>query len=214
MTRITQVLVAVAIAGIAFIAGRAGSATESAAYGEPPQHKQDAPKKPESSQKQQEVVAQTEAGEAHKPLAALVGDWDAEVKVWYASGKPPMSFKETVKRESLFDDRFVMERVDSAGAVGPYHGLSVLGYNIYEKRYEIFFIDNGGTAMNLWTGTFDEAKKTFSFAGNELDLGGRKVMFRTTIDCSKPDTQIKEGFKPGRDGKEFKTFEVKLTRKK
>jgi hypothetical protein len=78
----------------------------------------------------------------------------------------------------------------------------------------MFFIDNGGTAMNMWTGTFDADSKTFTFTGNEIDMGGKKVKFRTCIDCSNKDTQIKTGFKPGKDGKEFKSFEITLTRKK
>src|SRR5262249_33623629 len=68
--------------------------------------------------------------------------------------------------------------------------------------------------MNMWTGTFDAATKTFTFTGNEMDMSGKKVKFRTTIDCSNKDTQVKTGFKPGRDGKEFKAFEFTLTRKK
>src|SRR5262249_5565436 len=137
-----------------------------AAFGGQPQ--KDAPRKPAKASKQQKAGTTGEPGEAHKNLELLVGDWESEVKIWFAQGKPPMSFKESVTREPLFDKRFVMERVEATSDMGPYHGLSIVGYNNAEKRYEMFFIDNGGTAMNMWTGTFDAAKKEFTFTGTEM----------------------------------------------
>jgi hypothetical protein len=212
MTKTSQALIVLAIAGAGFIAGRAGSGAVPAAFGEPPRDKKEAPQKPARKPKQQEKMAGP--GEAHKPLELLLGDWDGEVKMWFAPGRPPMSFKETVKRESLYDKRYVMEHVEATSEKEPHHGMAVIGHNNVEKRYEMLFIDNGGTAMNLWTGTFDAEKKTFTFTGNEFDMSGKKVKFRTCIDCSNEDKQIKTGFKPGRDGKEFKAFEITLTRKK
>lgn len=214
MTKAAHALIVVAVAGAAFVAGRAGSLSAPAAYGEPPQHDQDATKKPDGSQKQKDMMALAEAGEAHKHLESLLGDWDGEVSVWFAPGKPPMKFKETIKREMLFDQRFIIEHVDAQSAMGPYHGLSILGYNNARKCYEIFFIDNGSTPMNLWTGSFDADKKLFTYTGNEVDTNGKKAAFRTTIDCSQADTQIKAGYKPGKDGKEYKAFEIKMSRKK
>lgn len=212
MTRTMQALTILNIAGIAFVAGRAGAGADPAVLGAQPPDKSEKPKKPAMSQK--EMMALAEPGEGHNQLNALLGDWEAEVKMWFAPGRPPITFKETVKRESLFENRFVIEHVEAASAMGPYHAMAVLGYNNSEKRYEMFFIDNGGTAMNMWTGTFDTDKKTFTFSGNEVDMSGKKVKFRTTIDCADKDKQIKTGFKPGKDGKEFKAFEITLTRTK
>src|SRR5262249_45768194 len=154
---ITHAFIVLAIAGAAFIAGRTGFVADPAALGAQQQDKKEATKK--SAMTQQQMMAQAAPGESHKPLELLQGEWDGEGKMWFAPARPPMTFKETVKRESLFDNRFVLERVDATSEMGPYGGLAVIGYNNREKRYEMFFIDNGGTAMNMWTGTFDAATK-------------------------------------------------------
>lgn len=214
MTRTTQALMTVAIAGAAFAAGRAGVGVAPAAMGAPPRVDNAAPKKPTMSSAQQKMMAMAEPGEAHKALELLPGDWEGEVKLWFAPGKPPMTMKETKKRESLFEKRFVMERMDAASAMGEFHALQIFGYNNSEKRYEAFYIDNGGTAMSMLTGTFDADTKTFTFSGNETDMTGKKVKTRATLDCSKKDKQILTGYKPGRDGKEFKAFEGTFTRVK
>lgn len=214
MAKIRQAVIVIAIAGAAFIAGRAGVGTAPSAFGAPPQGKKESPKKPATSQRQQAMMALASAGEAHKALEPLVGDWDGEVKVWFAPGRSPMTFKESVKRESIFGGRFVVEHVEATSATGLYQAMGILGYNNAAKRYETFFIDNGGTGMNLWTGTFDAGTTMFTFSGNEVDMNGKKVAFRTTIDCSSKDKQIKEGFKSGKGGKAYKAFEVTLRRKK
>lgn len=214
MTKTTQVLVVFAIAGAAYIAGRAGIGAAPAALGAPPHQENGAPKKPTMSSAQQKMMAMAEPGEAHKALELLPGDWEGEVKVWFAPGKPPMTMKETKKREPLFDKRFVMERMDAASAMGEFHALEIFGYNNSEKRYEAFYIDNGGTAMSTLTGSFDADTKTFTFSGNETDMSGKKVKTKATLDCSNKDKQILTGYKPGRDGKEFKAFEGTFTRKK
>lgn len=214
MKRISQTILVLTIAGISFIAGRAGWGVGSTALAAPPQKGKDAPKKSSTSQKQQQMMAMGEPGEAHKHLELLLGEWEGEMKIWFAPGRPPMTFKASKKRESLFDGRFVIEHVEAPSDMGPFRALQIFGYNNFEKRYEAFYIDNGGTAMATMPGSFDEATTTFTFTGKETDMSGQKVKTRNTVDCSKKDVQIMTGYKPGRDGKEFKSFEVTLTRKK
>lgn len=215
MIRISQTVIVFIIAGAAYIAGRAGLGAEPAALGaKQEQNETDAPKSPAMTPKQQEMMSLGEPGEAHKPLELLLGDWEGEVELWFTPGKPPMTFKGSKKRESLFGKRFVMEHVDANSDMGPFHGLAIMGYNNLEKRYEAFWIDDGGTQMTTTVGTYDAATKTFIFTGDEVDMSGKKVTHRMTINCSNADKQIIEGFKPGRDGKEFKTYEGTFTRKK
>jgi hypothetical protein len=214
MAKTTQALIVLVIASAAFIAGRAGVGADPAALGAMQPGRTEAPQKPAKPSNQQEMMALAQPGEPHKHLELLLGNWEGELKVWFAPGRAPMTFKASKQRESLFGKRFVIEHVEMSSDMGPIHALGIMGYNNAEKRYESFYIDDGGTAMIMSTGTFDTATKTFTFTGDENDMTGKKVQRRMTLDCSNKDQQIMAGFKPGRDGQEFKSYECTYTRKK
>src|SRR5262245_17232969 len=99
MAQTTNAFIVLAIAGVAFIEGPTGFVEDPATVGGPPEDKKESNK---PAMTQQQMMAQAAAGEAHKPLELLVGDWDGEVKMWFAPSRPPMTFNESVKRESIF----------------------------------------------------------------------------------------------------------------
>src|SRR5262249_30878788 len=138
-------LIVLAMAGAALVAGRAGWGADPAGNADE-QESKESPKAPAT--KPPGSMAPAQGDQARRRVELLVGDWDGEVKLWFAPDNPPVTFRESVKREPLFDNRFVIEHVEATSEMGPYHGLSVIGFDNAEKRYEMFFIDNGSTAMN------------------------------------------------------------------
>ena len=65
------------------------------------------------------------------------------------------------------------------------------------------------------TGSYDAAKKAFTFNGDCFDpmQGGKKKHTRIVTTITAPDKHIAEFFEPGMDGKEFKSMEIAYTRK-
>ena len=63
-------------------------------------------------------------------------------------------------------------------------------------------------------GKYDEKTKTIHFAGNNYDpMLGKMVKMRETFKVIDDNNQYMEMFTTGADGKEFKTMEIKFTRK-
>ena len=88
--------------------------------------------------KMAEMMKKAEAagapGAAHKALEPLVGEWNAEVKIWMAPGAPPDVTRATAKSTWEMKGRFVREEFRGEFMGKPFHGLSFTGYdNIKQK---------------------------------------------------------------------------------
>jgi hypothetical protein len=156
-------------------------------------------------------------GPEHRVLDVLVGDWQGSVTMWMAPGTEPDHNTGTIHREWVLDGHFVHEKVDG-GAMGPggpmFKGMGVTGYNSATKQYEAGWVDNTSTAIVKSTGSYDAAKKTFTYSGERPDGMGHTVKFRDVLDCSSPDREVMASYSTGADGKEFKSFEGTFDRAK
>lgn len=155
-------------------------------------------------------------GEAHKMLAKGAGTWDADVTMWMTNGEPPMQSKSTSVTTMLFGGLYQQSKHHGNMMGMPFEGMSITGYDNVKKEYTSTWIDNMGTGIFVATGNWDEATKSLNLSGtmknpvNGLDCTVREV-FRFPDD----NTQILEFYGPDRKtGKEFKSMEIKYTRKK
>jgi hypothetical protein len=65
------------------------------------------------------------------------------------------------------------------------------------------------------TGPWDASTKTISLTGKMVDpMSGKEVTVRETLKVIDDNTQVMEIFAAGPDGKEYKSMEIKMTRKK
>src|SRR5688572_10491707 len=78
--------------------------------------------------KMEEMMKKAEAagapGAAHKALEPLVGEWNAEVKMWMAPDAPPTINKANAKSTWAMKGRFVREEFNGEFMGKPFHGLS------------------------------------------------------------------------------------------
>ena len=72
-----------------------------------------------------------------------------------------------------------------------------------------------GSGIMQMEGPWDDATKSMTLAGTCTDpMSGKIQNVRETFKIIDDNTQMMEMFMPGPDGKEFKTMEIKFTRKK
>ena len=159
-----------------------------------------------------------EPGAEHKVLDCFLGDWEGTVKFWMAPGTDPMSTTGKLHRAWELDGHWMVEHVDGkAMAEGgpPFKGLGLIGYNMIEKKYEFGWVDNESTALDLSRGSYDAAKKVFTFQADSLNpMTGKREPQKTVVDVSNPTHQVFTGYANGPDGKEFKNFEMVFEKKK
>jgi hypothetical protein len=100
----------------------------------------------------------------------------------------------------------------------PFEGISTVGYDNHKKVFIMSWIDNMGTGVMNGEGPWDEATKSITFKGKMVDpsLGtGKECDYREVFTIIDKDNQKMEMYCPDpKTGKEFKTMELKMTRKK
>jgi hypothetical protein len=206
-----------AVGIIAFVAGRS-LPVGGGAIAAQPEKKADKPAQPDKKPGDAGGMPEMpKTGPEHKALDILLGDWEGTVKFWMAPGAEPMESKGTIHREWVLDGRFVKEDVvgDPMGGDTPFKGLGYVGYNQIDKKYESIWMENMAMHISMSTGTYDAAKKTFTFQGDMLDpMDGKRKKQTSVIDHSGPDKEVMTGTCAGPDGKPFKNFEGVFQRKK
>lgn len=155
-------------------------------------------------------------GAPHKMLAKAAGTWDGDITMWMASGAPPMKSKASTVTTMLYNGLYQQSKHKGNMMGAPFEGMSTTGYDNTKKEFFSTWIDNMGSGILVSTGTWDEANKTLTLTGtmknpaNGLDCSIKEV-FKMVDD----NNQILEMYGPDpQTGKEFKTMEIKYTRKK
>ena len=154
--------------------------------------------------------------EHHKMLAKASGTWNTDVTMWMAPGAPPMKSTATTVNTMIFGGLYQQSKHKGNMMGAPFEGISTTAYDNTAKEYVSTWIDNMGSGIMVMKGNWDEATKSVNLSGtiknpaNGLDCTIREV-FKDVDD----NTQILEMYGPDpQTGKEFKTMEIKYTRKK
>lgn len=224
MVKFKQGVALVAVGSIAFIGGRLVPAGDAATAAQPEKVNEklkeltDRVKGVQPPTEQMEKVAKLmEPGADHEVMEPLIGHFEGSGKMWMEEGGEAMEFSGKVDREWVLGGRFVHEKV-TGDAMGPeqpaFEGLGVMGYNTIERRYESAWIENMSTYISMMNGTYDAAKKTFTFTGELMNpMTLKRTRQRSVLDVSDPNREVMTGYTTDTDGKEFKCFEGVFERK-
>lgn len=171
------------------------------------------------------LTAQTEAemkawqaymapGEVHKMMAAGVGEWNEEITMWMDPAAPPTKTMATAKNEMIMGGRYQVSKVTGNMMGMPFEGMSLVGYDNAKKVFTSTWVDNFGTGTITMEGTWDDKTKSTVFMGKGIDpMTGKDVMMKQVVKIIDNDTQQIEMF-DNKTGKDVKTMEIKMTRKK
>ena len=153
-------------------------------------------------------------GEVHKMIAHSDGEWNNDITMWMDSTQPPTKTTAVSKNEMIMGGRYQLSKTTGTMMGMPFEGLSLLGYDNKKKIFTSTWIDNFGTGTLTSEGAWDEQAKTINLKGKSIDpMSGKEIMIRQVIKFIDNDTQQFEMF-DDRLGKEVKSMEIKLTRKK
>lgn len=154
-------------------------------------------------------------GPQHKVLDVLAGSWKTKVKFWLDPRQEPQESAGTMKRVWVLGGRFLKEDFQGKAADQVFSGLGLVGYDNLKKQYTAAWADSMSTAITTMHGTYDSAKKTFTFTSEGLDpYTGVKMKNRDVLHILSPDHHLQEMYKSAPKGKEYKVLEIDYTRKK
>ena len=176
---------------------------------------------PNEAEMMKQMMELAKLNENHKLLADLAGSWSTSVKMM-EPGKEPSVSKGSVTFKSIMNGRyFVGDHTGSMkmpGADGKmkdfaFKGMSIDGYDNAKQKFISSWIDNMGTGIFTFEGTYDPATKTFTYTGEMEMMPGMKTPVRSVIKATDKNHRSFEWYE-NRGGQEMKTLEIDYTRKK
>lgn len=153
-------------------------------------------------------------GDMHKWMADNSGKWEGEIKMWQDPSAAPTVTKGSAEFKMILDGRY-QEGVHKSDFNGmPFEGRSTMAYDNAKKVFLSSWIDNMGTGIMMMEGKWDEATKTLTSEGKQVDpVTGKDMTIREICKFPDANTQTMEMYCTGADGKEMKTMEMTMTRK-
>lgn len=153
-------------------------------------------------------------GNVHQMIAKDDGAWDEDITMWMAPGAPPTTSKATCENTMIMGGRYQKSLHKGTMMGMPFEGMSILGYDNSKKMFVNSWIDNFGTGMMYLEGTWDDASKSITFKGKCVDPStGKDMAVRQVLKVVDDNNQVMEMY-CNSTGKEMKTMEIKLSRRK
>ncbi len=150
----------------------------------------------------------------HEALKYFAGRWRVEGKMWAAPGAPATESVNTNAGEMILGGRYVRLSYKGEMMGQPFEGLQISGYDNIAKAYTTFWIDNSSTSFYFLKGTYDAAKKTYTFTGRWVDPLGGEMPVRMVIRIVSPDVYESETYTKLPDGQEFLNMSDRSVRMK
>jgi len=158
-------------------------------------------------------VATPSAG--HKALEPVVGTWDAKITTWMSPGAPPQESTGTSENKWVLGGRFVQQSHEGNFMGQPFSGVGYTGYDNFKKKYVGTWMDTMGTMIMVSQGSADATGKTLSMTSTIDDImTGKPASIKSEIKIVDPGHHVMEMWGPDPTGKQFKTMEIRYTRKK
>lgn len=154
--------------------------------------------------------------EPHKKMASESGTWTEDLTFWMSpDDKNPQKYTATAEFKMLLNGRYQEQRHKGKMMGMDFEGISTLAYNNASGEYTSTWIDNMGTGMMIASGKYDEASKSTTFLGEMIDpMTKKSKKVRQVVTIIDDNTQKMESFDEAPNGKEFKSMEILMKRKK
>ncbi len=161
-------------------------------------------------------------GPNHKLLADTAGTWKYTLKSWMnpdPNAKPQESKGVAMRKMTLDGHYLTGDYVGKFEMPGPdgkmknfaFHGMGVEGYDNVKKKFVASWIDNMGTAIQYYEGTWDDATKSWTYTYEMEPFPGMKMQARELIKVPDKDHMNFELYQTAM-GQEKKTMEIDYTR--
>ena len=166
---------------------------------------------PEELKKMMENMAPSEV---HKMMAQSDGEWNEEIQMWMNPNAPAQSMKMSCVNKMILGGRY-QESIHTGEFGGmPFEGHSITGWDNARKIVFSTWIDNMGTGLIYMEGAWNESAQSIEMKGKMTDpMTGNMTDIREVLKFVDDNTQIMEQYGV-KDGKEYKSMEIKLTRRK
>lgn len=155
-------------------------------------------------------------GDAHKTLAKDNGNWNCESTMWMSpDDQKPMKTTMSATSKMIMGGRYQEAHYTGNMMGQPFEGTSTVGYDNASKELVSNWIDNMGTNIMQMRGKYDGTSKIMEMKGQCTDpMTGKEKSVRETYTLVDDNTRKMEMYDTDPSGKEYKSMEIIMTRKK
>lgn len=169
----------------------------------------------DSTAMMQAWMAYATPGPMHAMIAKDDGTWTSEITMWMTPDAPPSKTTGTITNKMIMGGRYQQSTFKGDFNGMPFEGVSTLAYDNAKKVFVSTWIDNMGTGIMSMEGTYDSTNNVINFSGKQTDpITGKECTMRETFKQIDENTQKMEMFATYAGGKEYRTMEMTLRRKK
>ncbi|MBK7876097.1 MAG: DUF1579 domain-containing protein [Planctomycetes bacterium] len=152
-------------------------------------------------------------GEAHKMLEHKVGYWKLKVRMFNPDGSSAGESDATSECAWVMDGRFVEEKTTGTFSGMPFLGRGMSGFDNIKQRYIGSWVDNMGTGMMTFEGSYDPATKTITYKGQGPDpMAWEYVPTRSMETMIDEDHAVMKSYAKGPEGKDYLQMQIDYTR--
>ncbi len=120
-------------------------------------------------------------GPNHQLLNYCVGQWQTTVRHWMTPGQESEPGEGICVNEWVLGGRYVKTTYKGSFMNMPFEGLGYTGYDNVTRQFVSTWMDSMGTGIMQQTGTYDPAKKLFTYKSQMLQPTGELVRQIETI---------------------------------
>jgi hypothetical protein len=150
----------------------------------------------------------------HKQLKYFEGSWSSKASMWMDPKAPPQESKGDATIEAIYEGRyFSMKQTGDMGGQ-PFQGQGLWGFDNLRGKFFTTWIDSMSTGFWLSYGSYDAAKKTYTYHGDMPDpmQPSKTTKVRQVVHVV-DDNHYTFEWHEMHDGKEAKTMQIDYTRK-
>jgi hypothetical protein len=163
------------------------------------------------------MEAYTRMGEIrpeHKQLKFFEGSWTSATKMWMDPSAPPQQSTGAMTVTPLYDGRYLVFKQEGDYNGAKFEGQGYFGFENLRGKFFSTWLDSMSTGFWLAYGTYDAAKKTYTFHGEMPDpmKPGANTKVRQLFRIVDDNHYVFDWYET-HDGKETHGMEITYTRK-
>ena len=154
-------------------------------------------------------------GAAQQRLEPMIGTFDVRVLTWVDPSNPPVESVASAVSVWVLGNRYVQTMLVGGPSADAFNAIGYIGYDNIAKHYQVAWMDDGSTAITLYTGGFAADGKSATLKANVANnVAGKYTPVELRMSLGANGGHVTQLWGPGLGTKIFKMMELQYTRSK
>ena len=159
------------------------------------------------------MIEASTPGAQHAKLVELCGEYDITATMMTGPGGEPQTAAGTSSFESIYDGRYVLEKVTIGEGMMLMEGMGFTGYDNTKGEFFSTWIDKMSTGIMLLTGDLDDEGRMVMSGSYQDPLSGDEILVRIVNTYESADKHVMDYYETRGAGPEVRTMDIVYERR-